>query len=128
MDQRSVITGNEIPVGYEMEGTEVLLLDDDGKGVGFNLIGEIVVRSKYLSPGYWNNPELTATKFKPDPHNREKRLYYTGDLGRVLPDGCLVHKGRKDFRVKIRGASTIVSLIAGCLSKALSISALIQLA
>ena len=21
----------------------------------------------------------------------------------MLPDGCLIHKGRKDFRVKIRG-------------------------
>ena len=100
---RSVITGNEIPVGYGMEGTEVLLLDDDAKDVGFNQIGEMVVRSQYLSPGYWNNPELTATKFKPDPHDPEKRLYYTGDLGLMLPDGCLIYKGRKDFRGKIRG-------------------------
>jgi amino acid adenylation domain-containing protein len=103
MDQRSVITGSEIPVGYGMEGTEVLLLDDDAKDVGFNQIGEMVVRSKCLSPGYWNNPELTSTKFKPDPHDSEKRLYYTGDLGLMLPDGCLIYKGRKDFRVKIRG-------------------------
>jgi len=128
MDQRSVITGNEIPVGYEMEGTEVLLLDDDGKGVGFNLIGEIVVRSKYLSPGYWNNPELTATKFKPDPHNREQRLYYTGDLGWVLPDGCLVHKGRKDFRVKIRGYGVELSEIEKALERHPAIKETIVLA
>ncbi|HKE57537.1 MAG TPA: condensation domain-containing protein, partial [Pyrinomonadaceae bacterium] len=128
MDQRSVITGNEIPVGYEMEGTEVLLLDDDGKGVGFNRIGEIVVRSKYLSPGYWNNPELTATKFKPDPHNREKRLYYTGDLGVVLPDGCLVHKGRKDFRVKIRGYGVELSEIEKALESHPAIKETIVLA
>jgi acyl-coenzyme A synthetase/AMP-(fatty) acid ligase len=31
------------------------------------------------------------------------RIYYTGDLGLMRPDGCLIHKGRKDFRVKIRG-------------------------
>jgi amino acid adenylation domain-containing protein len=128
MDQRSIITGNEIPVGYEMEGTEVLLLDDDGKSVGFNLIGEIVVRSKYLSPGYWNNPDLTATKFKPDPYNREKRLYYTGDLGLMLPDGCLVHKGRKDFRVKIRGYGVELSEIEKALERHLAIKETIVLA
>ena len=27
----------------------------------------------------------------------------TGDLGCMIPDGCLMHKGRKDFRVKVRG-------------------------
>jgi acyl carrier protein len=32
-----------------------------------------------------------------------ERIYRTGDLGRVLPDGSLVHLGRKDFQVKILG-------------------------
>jgi hypothetical protein len=31
------------------------------------------------------------------------RIYLTGDLGRMLPDGCLFHLGRKDFQVKVRG-------------------------
>jgi amino acid adenylation domain-containing protein len=95
--------GSEVPVGYALNGKEVLLLNEDGKEVEFNEIGEIVVRSEYLSSGYWNDPELTAEKFRPDPNDSEKRLYHTGDLGLMLPDGCLIHKGRKDFRVKIRG-------------------------
>jgi len=94
---------SEVPVGYALEDKEVLLLNENGEEVGFNEVGEIVVRSEYLSLGYWNNPELTAKKFKPCPQNPHKRLYYTGDLGLMLPDGCLIHKGRKDFRVKIRG-------------------------
>ena len=102
-DHNSVITGNDVPVGYEMEGAEVLLLDDDGKTVGSNRIGEMVIRSEYLAPGYWRNPELTAAKFKQDPDDLTKRLYYTGDLGMMLSDGCLIYKGRKDFRVKVRG-------------------------
>ena len=92
-----------MPVGYALEDKEILLLNDDGEEVGLNEVGEIVVRSEYLSLGYWNNPELTAKKFKPCPQDPHKRLYYTGDLGLMLPDGCLIHKGRKDFRVKIRG-------------------------
>jgi acyl-coenzyme A synthetase/AMP-(fatty) acid ligase/acyl carrier protein len=103
VDHNAEIAGTEVPVGYPVEDKEILLLDDEGREVGFNQVGEIVVRSKYLSAGYWNNPELTAAKFKPDAQDPEKRFYFTGDLGLMLPDGCLIHKGRKDFRVKIRG-------------------------
>lgn len=103
LDQDTRIPGDEVPIGFPVEDKETFLIDDDGKEVGFNEVGEIVVRSKYLSPGYWNNPELTETKFKCDREDREMRIYYTGDLGLMRSDGCLMHKGRKDFRVKIRG-------------------------
>jgi amino acid adenylation domain-containing protein len=97
------IPGDELPVGYPVQDKEIFLLDEGGRALGPNAIGEIVVRSRYLSPGYWRRPDLTDLRFKPDPYDPEKRLYYTGDLGTALPDGCLIHKGRKDFRVKIRG-------------------------
>ena len=97
------ITGTEVPVGYPVKDKEILILDDQGADVGFDTIGEIVVRSRYLSPGYWKRPDLNATKFKFEPSGAEARLYYTGDLGTIGRDGCLVHKGRKDFRVKVRG-------------------------
>jgi len=103
IDHKTEIGGNEVPVGYPVADKEILLLDDEGKQVGFDDVGEIVVRSRFLSPGYWRKPDLTEAKFRLDPHNPEKRLYYTGDLGLMLPDGCLMHKGRKDFRVKVRG-------------------------
>jgi len=103
LDHGTKILGNEAPIGFPVEDKEVFLIDDDGKGVGFNEVGEIAVRSKYLSPGYWNDPGLTESKFQRDAENPELRIYYTGDLGLMLPDGCLIHKGRKDFRVKIRG-------------------------
>jgi amino acid adenylation domain-containing protein len=103
IDHKTEIAGNEVPVGYPVTDKEILLLNDEGKQVAFNEVGEIVVRSSFLSPGYWRKPELTEAKFRLDPHNPEKRLYYTGDLGLMLPDGCLMHKGRKDFRVKVRG-------------------------
>jgi len=103
MNHQTVLTGKEVPVGYPVEGKEILLLDDDGNDVAKGQVGEIVVRSEYLSPGYWRRPDLTDAKFKPDPTGGPKRLYYTGDLGLMLSDGCLIHKGRKDFRVKLRG-------------------------
>jgi acyl carrier protein len=90
-------------VGYPLEGNEILLLDDDGQDVGVNRVGEIAVKSRYLAVGYWRQPELTRAKFVPDPNDAKIRIYMTGDLGYKLPDGCLVHVGRKDFQVKIRG-------------------------
>jgi acyl carrier protein len=102
-DHDSRIAGNEVPVGYAVSDKEVWLEDSEGRRLGPNEIGEIVVRSRYLSPGYWRRPDLTAMKFRADPEGGDKRVCLTGDLGMMLPDGCLVHKGRKDFRVKIRG-------------------------
>jgi amino acid adenylation domain-containing protein len=102
-DQNTAISEGEVPIGYPLSDKEVLLMDESDREVGCNQVGEIVVRSRYLAEGYWHMPELSRAKFKADPQCPEKRLYYTGDLGLRRPDGCLVHKGRKDFRVKIRG-------------------------
>jgi amino acid adenylation domain-containing protein len=92
-----------LPVGYPVLGKEVILLDDDGEKVGAGEEGEIVVRSRYLSLGYWRQPELTAQKFRPDSREPELRRYYTGDRGRWREDGALEILGRKDSQVKIRG-------------------------
>jgi amino acid adenylation domain-containing protein len=109
VDHDTEISTREVPVGYPVRDKEVFLIDENGRRVGFDEPGEIVVRSKYLSAGYWRRPELTEVKFKPDPQGAEEVLYHTGDLGVMRPDGCLIHKGRKDFRVKIRGYSVEVS-------------------
>jgi amino acid adenylation domain-containing protein len=111
MNHDSEISGNEAPLGYAVEDKDVMLLDESGNEVGFNQVGEIVVGSRYLSLGYWRRPDLTEAKFKPDPHGGDMCLYFTGDLGLMLPDGCLVYKGRKDFRVKVRGYGVEISEI-----------------
>lgn len=103
IDQNTVIDGNIVPVGYAVEDKEILIIDEDGRHCLPHEEGEIVVRSRYLSPGYWKRPELTAQRFKPDPIEDGVTLFYTGDLGRIDEGGCLYHLGRKDFQVKIRG-------------------------
>jgi acyl carrier protein len=82
---------------------ETLLLGDNGQEVGFNQVGEIAIKSRYLSPCYWHQPDLTRAKFLPDPNGGEERTFLSGDLGFMLADGCLYHVGRRDFQVKIRG-------------------------
>ena len=103
IDKKTLLVSNEVPVGYEVDGMEVLLLDDEGRKLGFNCVGEIAVRSRYISLGYWQRPDLTRAKFLPDPEGGDNRTYLTGDLGCMHPDGCLMYLGRKDLQTKVRG-------------------------
>jgi amino acid adenylation domain-containing protein len=91
-----------VPVGLPVAGKEVLLLDDQRRPVSAGETGEIAVRSRYIAVGYWRQPELTEARFLTDPEDPGVRTYLTGDLGRIGPDGMLVHLGRKDSQVKIR--------------------------
>jgi len=111
INKKTHIDGDLLPVGYAVEDKEVLLVDETGAEVEPIEIGEIAVRSRYLAPGYWRRPDLTRAKFLPDPDGSDKRIYLTGDLGRIAPDGCLEHLGRKDFRAKIRGFTVEVAEI-----------------
>ncbi len=103
LDHESENSANILPVGYAVEDKTILLLDDKGKEVKPGQVGEIVVKSAYLAPGYWRNPELTEAVFRPGDTPDGTRLYFTGDLGRMDQDGCLTCLGRKNARVKIRG-------------------------
>jgi amino acid adenylation domain-containing protein len=103
IDRHTAISGHFVPVGYAIDGKEIRIVDERGQEVGPNAVGEMMIRSRYLSPGYWRNLELTRQKFLPDPEGGDKHIYLTGDLGRMHPDGCLEHLGRKDYQVKIRG-------------------------
>ena len=103
MDKETQITGNVVPVGYGLGDIELLMLDDDGMEAGPDQVGEIAIRSRYISPGYWRRPDLNQAKLRPDPDGGDRRIYLTGDVGRMSSDGCLFHLGRKDFQVQIRG-------------------------
>ena len=104
IDKTSVLPGPAVPaIGPALEEDEIRLLDDAGTEVAPGNAGEIVVTSRYLSPGYWRRDDLTHARFRPVGPATDERAYFTGDLGRMLPDGSIAHLGRKDFQIKVRG-------------------------
>jgi len=103
VDKALHITSSAVPVGHAAKDKEILILDEDGNDLGVQQPGEIAVRSRYMSPGYWRRPDLTRTAFAAVSSEDTERLYRTGDIGSMGPDGCLMYLGRKDSQVKIRG-------------------------
>jgi len=98
---KTQLVGHLVPVGYPVEDTEVVLLNETG--VDAEVYGEIGIRSDHVALGYWQRPELSEATFLTDPQGGPQRLYRTGDMGRLLPDGSIGFCGRRDFQAKIRG-------------------------
>ena len=94
---------NGSPVGYPVRDKEVLLLDENGLDVAPGEVGEICVKSRYLPPGYLQSSANNAMLTRSLADGAAEAICLTGDLGRFLPDGLLIHLGRKDSMVKIRG-------------------------
>jgi non-ribosomal peptide synthetase component F/acyl carrier protein len=92
---------SKVLIGEPLDETEILLVDAGGNEVDVFEQGEIVVCCDYLSPGYWRDPGATEKTFSRD--EELGRLYWTGDLGRLLPGGGIEFTGRKDSQIKIRG-------------------------
>jgi amino acid adenylation domain-containing protein len=116
LDHDSEVAGQFVPVGFPLQDVEVLLLDETGAEVARADVGEIAVRSRGLAVGYWQQEELSRTKFRTEPGGGGIRTYFTGDVGRRAPDGALVHLGRGDRRVKIRGHRIELGEIEAALS------------
>ncbi len=98
VDRRTKVPRYRVPVGYPVAETDAILLNS--KGESNELYGELVFRSRYLALGYWKHRSPAFGRCSLD---GEKRLYRSGDIGRLLPNGALEVIGRRDNQVKLRG-------------------------
>ncbi len=101
-DKRS----NAMPhIGRAIANTEIYILDENLHPAPPGTPGEIYIGGAGVARGYRNRPDLTSEKFIKNPFSSEpgSRLYKTGDLGRLLPDGNIAFLGRDDDQIKIRG-------------------------
>jgi amino acid adenylation domain-containing protein/non-ribosomal peptide synthase protein (TIGR01720 family) len=94
-----------IPYGKPIANARYYILDADYHPCPIGLPGDLYIGGECLALGYVHDPDLTASKFIPDPFNPAPgaRMYRTGDLARWFSDGNMEFLGRKDFQVKIRG-------------------------
>ncbi|GFZ92173.1 non-ribosomal peptide synthetase [Okeania sp. KiyG1] len=94
-----------VPIGKPISNTQIYILDSNLETVPIGVPGELHIGGDGLAKGYHNRPELTASKFIPNPFENSKatKLYKTGDLGRYLSDGNIEFLGRIDHQVKVRG-------------------------
>ena len=93
-----------IPIGKPVANTQVYILDAHGNLCPSGVPGELHIGGVQVARGYLGKPELTREKFIPNPFGPPgTRLYKTGDLARLSPEGFIEYLGRIDFQVKLRG-------------------------
>ena len=89
-------------VGTGMKNVELWIEDADGKRLGPGGVGEMMVRSSCVMPGYWNAPEENSARLLPGRFPWEKTLR-TGDIFRMDQDGYFHFVARVDEVLKVKG-------------------------
>ena len=115
--------GAPVTIGVPLPTYSVAIIDRQSNRVlPPDQTGEIAIAGIGLAEGYLNLPDKTREAFTPDfagmPGNPSRRIYRTGDLGKITADGQIVHKGRIDTQVKIRGYRIELAEIESVLAEA----------
>ncbi len=95
--------GAPITIGRPVANTQVHIVDRHLQQNPIGVAGELLIGGEGVVRGYLDRPELTAERFVELPWAGGARVYRTGDLVTLLPDGELQFSGRLDHQVKIRG-------------------------
>ncbi len=83
-------------VGKPLNNVQLQIINEDGREVAVEEVGEIVIKSKSLTTGYYNMPDLNQQAF-------QNGQYFTGDLGKKDEDGFVYITGRKKLLIDTGG-------------------------
>ncbi len=100
IDTRPADDVRHLPIGRPVAGTELAVVDADGRTCAAGEAGELLIAGTGLTPGYLGDPHLTAAAFT---ERDGRRWYRSGDRVRSRADGVLEFLGRLDDQVKVRG-------------------------
>ncbi|PSH68110.1 hypothetical protein CU102_14340 [Phyllobacterium brassicacearum] len=89
-----------VAIGKPYPGMLAAILDQNGHAVPPGTPGEIALSGIQLASGYFQQPELTNSRF---PTIDGRRWYLTGDMGVEDEHGVFHHLGRLDNQIKILG-------------------------
>ncbi|HEX4953892.1 MAG TPA: amino acid adenylation domain-containing protein [Thermoanaerobaculia bacterium] len=99
--------GNDVrvPIGRPIANLRLHVLDRWQQPRPIGVPGELFLAGDGVGRGYWRRPGLTAERFLPDPFATAAgcRMYRSGDLARLRPDGAVDFLGRVDLQLKVRG-------------------------
>jgi acyl-CoA synthetase (AMP-forming)/AMP-acid ligase II len=108
MEHEELVGGRIEGVGRPLPGAVLRICDDDGNDLPRGEEGEIRVRSRWSTKGYYNLPEQTAAAFRPDG-------FRTGDVGWFAPDGWLHLSGRRKEMIITGGENVFPNEVEGVL-------------
>lgn len=93
-----------ITTGREFTTVELKVINEKGIEVPKNNqdVGEIIVRGKTITPGYWQLPNENESRFK-------NGWFYTGDLATINAEGYVTIVDRKDDII-ITGGENVYSI------------------
>ncbi|HKR15159.1 MAG TPA: amino acid adenylation domain-containing protein [Pyrinomonadaceae bacterium] len=97
------IEENVSHIGVPIPTTTTYIFDSKLRLLPVGVPGEVCVGGLGVSRGYLDRDELTDQKFIANPYKPEERIYRSGDLAKLLPNGEMVYLGRLDDQVQIRG-------------------------
>ncbi|WP_137125707.1 AMP-binding protein [Roseomonas sp. HF4] len=92
-----------VAAGFLDPGTEAKIVDADGNPCPPGEVGELWLRARHAALGEWQDGRLVPGRLEPDLSDPSLRIYRSGDLARLAPDGAFVVLGRKDRMVKVKG-------------------------
>ncbi len=91
-------------VGKSVPGVEMKIMDESGRELPRDQIGEICVRGPNVMKGYWNHPEETRAAFFGE-------WFRTGDLGTEDEDGYFCIVDRKKDMIIVNGMNVYPRII-----------------
>ncbi|MCH0543121.1 amino acid adenylation domain-containing protein [Streptomyces sp. MUM 203J] len=95
--------GAEVPLGTELPGVHVHVLDTGLHPLPDGAVGELAVSGTGVAQGYLHDEETTRARFVSVPALGGTPAYLTGDLGYRDTQGRVCFLGRRDNQIKLRG-------------------------
>ncbi|WP_186645735.1 AMP-binding protein [Fluviispira vulneris] len=97
-------------VGVPVPGTDVLLINEEGKSVPIGEEGEIAVKGPQVMLGYWQRPEETSKVLKDG-------WMLTGDIAVMDQDGYIKIVDRKKDMILVSGFNVYPNEVEDCIAK-----------
>ncbi len=93
-------------IGLPISSTYICIVNDDGKELDVNEVGEICVFGPQVTSGYWNRPDETEKAFL-------QGWLRTGDIGRIDTEGFVYIEDRKKDMILVSGFNVYPNEIEG---------------